>query len=316
MDSRPIPGNFDAGHLKAIHQHLFQDVFEWAGRTRDEKVTLSDGTVATEPLLRKVDGNLFMVAPMIPTELHALAGKLKAAAYLNGLVREEFAERAAKIIIDLNAVHPFRDGNGRTQRVFIRQLAEQAGHELDFSVVSRARMIQASVAANDHDDNSLMRRMFAEISNPARTAALLPAIEFLESNGFDWNDHYLSTAEPGQSVEVTFAGPAGQHFMARTGSGILIGQAYDLPHATAPAGRGLYTQPVKLEIEARFSGRSIGGGPVHIYKVKKCMKSREALHASMATDSLKRRTHRIPHTVGDIFTYFMMYRVDGLSPDR
>jgi cell filamentation protein len=230
MDDRPISGRFDAaGHLKAIHRHLFQDIFEWAGHTRDEKVTLSDGTMATEPLLRKIDGNLFMVAPMIPKTLAAIGEKLRAAAYLKALPRGEFAERAADMMIDINAIHPFRDGNGRTQRVFIRQLAEQAGHELDFSVVSRARMIQASVAANDHGDNSLMRRLFIEISNPARVAALLPAIEFFEAQGFPWNDHYLSTAEPGQSVEVTFAGPAGQHFMARTGSGILIGKVSDLP---------------------------------------------------------------------------------------
>jgi cell filamentation protein len=50
-------GNFDAAHLKAIHRHLFQDVYEWAGHTRDERVRLSDGTVAPEPLLRKIDGN-------------------------------------------------------------------------------------------------------------------------------------------------------------------------------------------------------------------------------------------------------------------
>jgi len=57
-------GQFDAAHLKAIHRHLFQDVYEWAGHTRDEKVALSDGTVATEPLLRKVDGSPFMAGPL------------------------------------------------------------------------------------------------------------------------------------------------------------------------------------------------------------------------------------------------------------
>jgi cell filamentation protein len=243
MDNPSISGSFDAGHLKAIHRHLFQDVFEWAGHTRDENVTLSDGTVATEPLLRKVDGNLFMVPPMIPNALDALAKKLRTAAYLQGLPRGEFAERAAAIMSDFNAVHPFRDGNGRTQRVFMRQLTEQAGHELDFSVVSRARMIQASVAANDHGDNSLMRLMFVEISNPARVAALLPAIDFLEAQGFPWNDHYLSTAEPNQSVKVTFAGPAGQHFMARTGSGILIGKASDLPTSRPKRGEVFILNP-------------------------------------------------------------------------
>jgi cell filamentation protein len=229
--------------LKAIHRHLFQDIFEWAGHTRDEKVTLSDGTVATEPLLRKIDGNLFMVAPMIPEALDAIGEKLRAAAHLKALPREEFAESAAAIMSDFNAVHPFRDGNGRTQRVFMRQLTEQAGHELDFSVVSRARMIQASVAANDHGDNSSMRLMFVEISNTARVAALLPAIEFLDSQCFPWNDHYLCTAEPGEAVEVTFAGPAGQHFMARTDSGILIGKASDLPTSRPKRGEVFILNP-------------------------------------------------------------------------
>jgi len=104
-------------------------------------------------------------------------------------------------------------------------------------------MIQASVAANDYGDNSLMRRMFDQISTPARVAAFLPAVEFFEAQGFPWNDHYLSTAEPGQSVEVTFAGPAGQHFMARTGSGILIGKASDLPSPRPKRGEVFILNP-------------------------------------------------------------------------
>ena len=50
LNSR-IPRTFDAAHLKAIHHQLFQDVYEWAGHTRDERVALSDGTIATEPVL-------------------------------------------------------------------------------------------------------------------------------------------------------------------------------------------------------------------------------------------------------------------------
>jgi fido (protein-threonine AMPylation protein) len=46
-------GEFDTAYLKAIHRHLFQDVYEWAGRTRDDRVMLSDGTIASEPVLRK-----------------------------------------------------------------------------------------------------------------------------------------------------------------------------------------------------------------------------------------------------------------------
>jgi hypothetical protein len=84
-------GQFDAAHLKAIHHHLFQDVFEWSGRTRDERVALFDGTIATEPSLRKIDGSAFVAGPIIPEALDRIAGSLRAANYLRGLSREEFA---------------------------------------------------------------------------------------------------------------------------------------------------------------------------------------------------------------------------------
>jgi fido (protein-threonine AMPylation protein) len=60
IDAGPGPaGQFDADHLKALHRFLFQDVFEWAGHTRNERVRLSDGTTATEPLMQKVGGTSF-----------------------------------------------------------------------------------------------------------------------------------------------------------------------------------------------------------------------------------------------------------------
>jgi cell filamentation protein len=130
---------------------------------------------------------------------------------------------------DLNAIHPFRDGNGRTQRAFVSELAQQAGHCLDFTVVSRERMIAASIAANEHDDPTMMRRLFNEISDTARVAALRQAIDFLGQQRFPWNDRYVATTEPGHEVELTLAGVAGAHFMGRTSSQILIGKTVDLP---------------------------------------------------------------------------------------
>jgi len=242
-NSNSPSGQFDAEHLKEIHHHLFQDIYEWAGRTRDEKVQLSDGTVASEPLLRKVDGSPFMVGRRIPDALDAIADRLRDANYLQGLPREEFAERAADIMADLNAAHPFREGNGRTQRIFMCELATEAGHHLDFSVVSRERMIQASIAANEQGDNTMMRRMFNEISDPERVAALIPAIEFLERQGFPWNDRYVATMEPGDPVEVTLAGIAGEHFMARTGADILVGKTSDLPNPRPERGELLRVEP-------------------------------------------------------------------------
>lgn len=250
MGTVPV-GSFDATHLKAFHRHLFQDVYEWAGHTRDEKVHLSDGTVASEPLLRKVDGSPFMVGAHIAGALDAIADRLRDSNYLRGLPRQEFAEQAADIMADINAAHAFREGNGRTQRAFIRQLAIEAGHELDFSVVSRERMIQASIAANERGDNTIMRRMFDEISNPARVAALIPAIEFLEQQGFPWNDRYVATLEPGHAVEVALAGVNSDHFMARTGSDILIGQRVDLPTPKPNRGEAFTVEPSRWDVQQR-----------------------------------------------------------------
>jgi cell filamentation protein len=236
-------GNFDTAHLKAIHRHLFQDVYEWAGHTRAEKVKLSDGSVATEPLMRKMDGQPFMAGPQIAKALDHVSAELRKANYLRGLPREEFAHRAADIMAEINGAHAFREGNGRTQRVFIGEVAKQAGHDLDFTVVSRERMIEASIAANEQGDTAMMRRLFDEISTPSRVAALTPAINFLEGQGFPWNDRYVATMEPGFPVDVTFAGGVGEHFMARTGSGILIGQVADLPTPTPGRGDACRIEP-------------------------------------------------------------------------
>ena len=222
-------GQFDAAHIKAIHRHLFQDVYEWAGHTRDERVSLSDGTIATEAIMKKAGGQPFLIGPAIPAALDGVAQKLRDANYLRSLPREQFAERAADVMGELNAVHAFREGNGRTQRTFMRELSKAAGHDLDFTVVPKERMTQASIAASEQGDPSMMRRMFDEISNPARVALLRQSIASLEKSDFKWNDRYIATLAPGHAVELVFAGAAGDQFMGRTRAEILFGKAADLP---------------------------------------------------------------------------------------
>jgi cell filamentation protein len=240
-------GQFDAAHLKAIHRHLFQDVYEWAGHTRDEEVALSDGTVATEPVLRKADGHPFWAGPLIPNALECIAAALRETNYLRGLSRAAFATRAADVMAGINGIHPFREGNGRTQRAFMRGLAKEAGYELDFSVVTRERMVQASIAASEHGDSGMMRRMFDEISDPARVAALKKALDDLSRHDFPWNDRYVATAEPGHRVEAVMAGIAGGQFMARTESTVLIGQVSDLPQPPPMRGETFTFEPAPWE---------------------------------------------------------------------
>lgn len=122
-------------------------------------------------------------------------------------------------------------------------LAQEAGHKLDFSVVSRERMIQASIAGNENGDPSMMRRLFREISDPVRVAALSQAIAALEQHKYAWNDRYIATTEPGYSVNVRLAGVAGDQFMARTQTAILIGKTSDLPEWRPEQGQEFALEP-------------------------------------------------------------------------
>lgn len=232
----PRRGAFDAGHLRAVHKHLFQDVFEWAGHTREELFRFADGSIAHEPIILKIAGKPFAQGADIAAALDELAAKIRDANYLRDLPREQFAERTADLFAELNTIHPFREGNGRTQRVFFEQLAKQAGHSLDFRPITRERMTQASIGAHEKGDTSMFRRMFVEIASPERAALLREGLEKLrglyEVNGRSAgiaNNQYLATFSPGETRPVTFVGVAGAQFMARTSDQILFGNAADLP---------------------------------------------------------------------------------------
>lgn len=126
-------GNFDLAHLRAIHRHLFRDVYDWAGEVRT--VEISKG------------GNRFQLSRYIDTGMSHVVGRLEEADYLRGLSPEDFAAKAGPVIGDVNYVHPFREGNGRAQMHYLQQLAEHAGHELLLEHVDPARWIEAAQAS-------------------------------------------------------------------------------------------------------------------------------------------------------------------------
>ena len=88
---------------------------------------------------------MFCKVQFIETQADEIFGKLKNDCYLEGLPKEKFAKKAAYYFSEINALHPFREGNGRTQREFIRQLAYQSGYILHFSAISEQEMVQASI---------------------------------------------------------------------------------------------------------------------------------------------------------------------------
>lgn len=231
-------------HFKAIHGYLFQDVYEWAGQLRTTALGKQEFAAG--------GGVHWFTAPeQMEAKLTSLFANLKNANLLRDLPSGTFSQNAARLLGELNEVHAFREGNGRTQRFFLETIANQAGHPLSFDVVTRERMIQASIAYS-RGNASLFERMFEEIADPARVEPLRQAIDFLAQQQFGWNEAYLATTVPGQHYSGTLAGRnAGSFLMLTTDrQQILIGATNDIPNAKKT---GDY-------IAFFASGRSIGKG--------------------------------------------------------
>ena len=130
-------GDFDLAHARDIHRHLFQDVYEWAGQVRTLEIAK--------------DGSQFQLSQYIETGMADVHRRICKDDYLRNLDVETFARKAGEIIGDVNYAHPFREGNGRTQLEYLRQLADVAGHPLDPGKIGRDPWIAASKAAHQAD---------------------------------------------------------------------------------------------------------------------------------------------------------------------
>lgn len=142
-----IEGNFDLKHLQEIHKFLFEDIYSWAGKFRHVNIA---------------KGNQFCLTQNLESYADSIFSKLKAEDYLVGA--ENVAERLAYYLSEINVLHPFREGNGRTQRLFIEYLALNAGYRVDFSDVTPEEMIIAS-AESFACDYEKINAMFERITH-------------------------------------------------------------------------------------------------------------------------------------------------------
>ena len=126
-----IIGNFDAEHLVKIHTYLFEDIYPFAGQFRNENIA--------KGVFR------FAEYEYIVPELQKLMKQLREENYLANLSKENLANRLAYYLSELNVLHPFREGNGRTAREFIRELALKNGYILNLSKVSPNDFLKASI---------------------------------------------------------------------------------------------------------------------------------------------------------------------------
>lgn len=127
-----ILGKFDLKHLQKIHHYLFQDIYDWAGKIRTVDIA---------------KGNLFCKVELIESQSKLIFDELREEKYLRGLNVIPFTKRLAYYLSEINAIHPFREGNGRSEREFIRELAFQNGYFLSFKNITKNQLIDASKAS-------------------------------------------------------------------------------------------------------------------------------------------------------------------------
>ncbi len=143
-----LEGAYDLSHLQEFHRFIFRDVYPWAGELR------------TVPLAKP--GSMFALPEHIESYATELLRQLAAEQHLRGLPREQFAERLTHYCAEINAVHPFREGNGRAQRACLRQLALDARHTLAWERLDARALVHAS-QRSFQGDNLLMRELIEEV---------------------------------------------------------------------------------------------------------------------------------------------------------
>lgn len=152
IESISIPRTNDLAELLLIQAQLFRGVYDWAGQTRTVDIQKNaEGAAFFLPFSKISDAASYVFAELAHEK------------YIRGLAKKEFVGRFAYFYDQLNYIHPFREGNGRAQRVFWGRIAKDAGYEIDWSLIVGNENDEASRAAAEDMDRSKLEAMFAKI---------------------------------------------------------------------------------------------------------------------------------------------------------
>ncbi len=129
----PLFNTYDVTHYKAIHKFLFEDIYDWAGEYR------------TVDMSKK--GTSFAKAENIDDLMSKCFDRLKRNNFFKGFIFDEFIDSIADFYCNTNMIHPFREGNGRTQRVFLSQLINLNGYCINFADIDTDELMIATIQA-------------------------------------------------------------------------------------------------------------------------------------------------------------------------
>lgn len=133
----PIHGHFTKNHLFSVHRYLFEDVYSFAGHVRREQISKAD--------------TMFYPPHLIDRELNKVFAKLKSSRISDISEEKDFFALSAYVMAELNIIHPFREGNGRAIREFIRELALCRNYTLNWGNIPKEDLLKASIeSVYDH----------------------------------------------------------------------------------------------------------------------------------------------------------------------
>jgi cell filamentation protein len=162
LHRNPLPGRYDLAHLQAVHKWIFGDLYDWAGEIR------------TVPIGK---GALFCLPQDIVPVADEVFGRLSRDCRLRGLGRAEFVDKLTELFAAIDALHPFREGNGRAMRSFLSQLARDAGHPVRWTAMNREANVLAARTAH-RGDTTLLRDMLDQLvavtDDPPAPGSALP----------------------------------------------------------------------------------------------------------------------------------------------
>ncbi len=178
---KPISGRFDLDHLKQVHVHIFQDLYEWAGKERTLNFSKRD---ALDPNWTSP----FAPADKIREIADAVSRDLKSWDNLKGLNQSDFTAGITTVYVKLNYMHPFPEGNGRSTQTLLTQLAREAGYDLNYANVDKDQWNHAagrSMPQRNVKDPSYWRKSdtgpiqetFKRIVEPLREREKSPNLE-------------------------------------------------------------------------------------------------------------------------------------------
>ncbi|BCG66069.1 MAG: hypothetical protein methR_P3945 [Methyloprofundus sp.] len=148
LDASPINGNFDIEHLTEIHRYLFQDSSTHAGVIR--RYGMSKGTMFAEPAQIP-----YLFDKELPERITALEQSVNN--------QEKYLDGLSDLHSTLDLAHPFREGNGRSTRIFMSQLAKEHGYMLDFSTVDPKEWVKSCIYSINKAEETLKRPLFKKI---------------------------------------------------------------------------------------------------------------------------------------------------------